>query len=68
MPTATLNGIDVYYEEHGSGPAIILTHGLGQIAALGTPLATPLARRSRPRARGALRGNLEGAEGLSVGQ
>ena len=43
MPTAKLNGIDVFYEEHGSGPAIILTHGLGDSAALWTPLAEALA-------------------------
>ncbi len=43
MPTAKLNGIDIYYEEHGSGPAIILTHGLGDNAGLWTPLGEALA-------------------------
>ena len=47
MPTAKLNGIDVFYEEHGSGPAIILTHGLGDSAALWTPLAEALAGKYR---------------------
>ena len=42
MPTAKLNGIDIYYEEHGSGPAIILTHGLGDSASLWAPLAEAL--------------------------
>ena len=39
MPTAKLNGIDIYYEEHGSGPAIIPTHGLGDSASLWAPPA-----------------------------
>jgi pimeloyl-ACP methyl ester carboxylesterase len=47
MPTAKLNGIDIYYEEHGTGPAIILTHGLGDSAGLWTPLAESLADKYR---------------------
>ena len=43
MPTEQLNGIDIYYADHGSGPAIILTHGLGDSADLWTPLAEALA-------------------------
>jgi len=43
MPTEKLNGIDIYYEEHGQGPAIIMTHGLGDSADLWTPLAEALA-------------------------
>ena len=43
MPTEKLNGIDIYYEEHGSGPTIIMTHGLGDSAALWAPLAEELA-------------------------
>ncbi|WP_342346102.1 hypothetical protein [Paenibacillus mangrovi] len=27
MTTLKLNGADIYYEEKGSGPAIIFTHG-----------------------------------------
>ncbi len=27
MPTAQLNGIDIYYEDHGSGYPVVLTHG-----------------------------------------
>lgn len=34
MSTAHLNGIDVYYEEAGSGFPVILTHGFGDSAAL----------------------------------
>ena len=42
MPTLTRNGVSLHYEVHGSGPALLLTHGYsatsgmwaGQIAAL----------------------------------
>src|SRR5260221_4639533 len=27
MPIAALNGVDLYYESHGKGPAIVLAHG-----------------------------------------
>ena len=43
MPTEKLNGIDIYYEEHGAGSAIIMTHGLGDSSALWKPLAEALA-------------------------
>ncbi|MCH7838560.1 MAG: alpha/beta fold hydrolase [Chloroflexi bacterium] len=43
MPTAKLNGIDIYYEERGQGPALVLTHGLGDCAELWSPLAEALA-------------------------
>ena len=29
MPTANINGIDLYYEVHGDGPALVLAHGGG---------------------------------------
>ena len=29
MPFAPVNGIDLYYEEYGSGPAIVFAHGVG---------------------------------------
>jgi 3-oxoadipate enol-lactonase len=29
MPRARLNGADLYYEEHGSGPALVFVHGGG---------------------------------------
>lgn len=29
MPTITVNGIDLYYEQHGDGPAVVLINGLG---------------------------------------
>src|ERR1700704_1098517 len=42
MPKINRDGVDIYYEVHGSGPALLLTHGYsstsamwqGQIAAL----------------------------------
>jgi pimeloyl-ACP methyl ester carboxylesterase len=47
MPTAKLNGIEVYYEERGDGPAVVMTHGLGDCADLWSPLAEALADRYR---------------------
>ena len=29
MPVLTTSGTDLYYETHGSGPAIIFAHGAG---------------------------------------
>lgn len=29
MPTALINGVDLYYEIHGTGPALVLSHGVG---------------------------------------
>jgi 3-oxoadipate enol-lactonase len=29
MPAAQINGIDLYYESHGEGPAILFAHGAG---------------------------------------
>jgi len=29
MPTAKVNGIELYYESHGEGPAIVFAHGRG---------------------------------------
>ena len=47
MPTATLNGIEVYYESHGDGFPVVLTHGLGDCADLWRPLIDALADRYR---------------------
>jgi len=47
MPTARLNGIDIYYDEHGAGFPVVMTHGLGDCAELWTPLAQALADRYR---------------------
>ena len=43
MPTAKLNGIDIYYEERGEGFPVVLTHGLGDCAELWSGLADALA-------------------------
>lgn len=43
MPTVALNGIDIYYQEQGSGYPLVMTHGLGDIAELWSPLAEALA-------------------------
>lgn len=34
MPTLHANGIDLYYESHGQGPAMVLVHGFGDSGAL----------------------------------
>lgn len=47
MPTAKLNGIDIYYEERGAGFPVVMTHGLGDCAELWAPLAEALAGRYR---------------------
>jgi pimeloyl-ACP methyl ester carboxylesterase len=47
MPTARLNGIEIYYQEHGAGFPVVLTHGLGDCAELWSPLAEALADRYR---------------------
>jgi len=34
MPTIALDGVDLYYEEHGSGPPVLLIHGNGGVVEL----------------------------------
>jgi 3-oxoadipate enol-lactonase len=29
LPTALINGVDFYYEIHGAGPTVVLSHGVG---------------------------------------
>ncbi len=29
MPVEQVNGIDLYYESHGEGPAVVFLHGAG---------------------------------------
>ena len=31
MPKAAINGIDLYYETNGEGPAVVFAHGAGGI-------------------------------------
>jgi pimeloyl-ACP methyl ester carboxylesterase len=47
MPSAELNGIEIYFHEEGSGYPVVLTHGLGDCADLWDPLANALADRYR---------------------
>ncbi len=43
MPTVALNGIDIYYQEQGSGYPLVMTPGLGDIAEFWSPLGDALA-------------------------
>lgn len=43
MPTAHLNGIDVYFERHGAGPRVLLFNGSGGSIAGAKPLIDKLA-------------------------
>jgi len=47
MPAARVNGIEIYYQEAGSGFPVVMTHGLGDCAELWSPLAEALADRYR---------------------
>ncbi len=47
MPTATVHGAELYYEEHGSGAPLLLVHGTGGYADLWTPVLDGLARSYR---------------------
>ncbi|KEI72152.1 alpha/beta fold hydrolase [Endozoicomonas elysicola] len=44
MPTARINGIDLYYEVHGSGPVLMLVAGLGSDSQSWLPVIDELAR------------------------
>jgi pimeloyl-ACP methyl ester carboxylesterase len=47
MPTAQLNGIDLYYEDHGQGIPVLLTHGYSATAAMWEPQIGPLSPHCR---------------------
>jgi pimeloyl-ACP methyl ester carboxylesterase len=47
MPTAHLNGTELYYEDHGSGYPILLTHGYASTSAMWAPQVEPLTERYR---------------------
>ena len=47
MPTAQLNGITLYYEDHGQGVPVLLSHGYGSSAAMWQPQVEALSRRYR---------------------
>ena len=43
MPTATLNGIEIYYDVHGTGPRLLLLNGSGGTIAAAAPMIQRLA-------------------------
>jgi pimeloyl-ACP methyl ester carboxylesterase len=45
MPSATLNGIEIYYERRGSGPPLLYLNGSGATLATMGPLLDPFAGR-----------------------
>ena len=47
MATLQIEGADLYYEERGSGPPLLLIHGTGAYADLWTPVLDGLARSFR---------------------
>ncbi len=47
VPEVRVNGVSLYYEEHGTGAAILGVHGGGSSAAMWTDAAPELAERGR---------------------
>lgn len=47
MAEIRVNGVSLYYEEHGAGPPILCIHGTGSSSALWTDAAAELATRGR---------------------
>jgi pimeloyl-ACP methyl ester carboxylesterase len=47
VPTATLDGVELYYEERGSGRPMLLVAGIPAVAGDWAPLAEPLAESRR---------------------
>jgi pimeloyl-ACP methyl ester carboxylesterase len=47
MARETVNGADLYYEERGSGPPLLLVHGTGTYADIWSPVLDGLAREYR---------------------
>jgi pimeloyl-ACP methyl ester carboxylesterase len=47
MPTERLNGIDIYYEDHGSGEPVLMTHGYASTSAMWRPQIEALTQRYR---------------------
>src|SRR6201999_4520028 len=44
MPKASIDGIEIYYEVHGSGPPVLLVAGLGGEGAYWHPQIGPLSQ------------------------
>ena len=47
MPTLDRNGVQIYYEVHGSGPTVLLTHGYSATAEMWQPNLAALSPRYR---------------------
>src|SRR3984885_16285226 len=47
MPTIDRDGVEIYYEVHGSGPALLLTHGYSSTSAMWEPQIEALSKRHR---------------------
>ena len=47
MPTLDRNGVHIYYETHGSGPAVLLTNGYSATAEMWKPNIAALSQRYR---------------------
>lgn len=47
MSTVRLNGIEVYYEEHGQGYPVVFTHGYSASTRMWAPQVEPLSQRYR---------------------
>jgi pimeloyl-ACP methyl ester carboxylesterase len=45
MPVLSANGIDIYYEQHGAGPPLVMTHGFTDCTEEWRALVLPLAAR-----------------------
>ena len=44
MPTLNRDGVDIYYEVHGSGPVILLSHGYSSTSAMWRGQVSPLSK------------------------
>src|SRR2546430_16416127 len=47
MPNLSRDGVDIYYEVHGSGPPLILTHGYSSTSAMWQGQIAALSRHSK---------------------
>ncbi len=68
MASETVNGADLYYEERGSGPPLLLVHGTGTYADIWSPVLDGLAHEYRVIAydrRGFARSAAESGGGLA---
>jgi pimeloyl-ACP methyl ester carboxylesterase len=45
MPLLPRNGVELYYETHGNGPALLLTHGFAATSEMWREQVAPLSRR-----------------------